>query len=580
MRSFGRFRSIRLKMIIAFMLVSVAPMLVATELATQLVVNTFESSLQVWLYETSRFFFGNMLDERREAMGIADSIIEQGSIDTVADGSATALPSSVQKLMDALGYDVLVVYGADKKAVFASRQVSGLEEAPIGAEANLYTVRINGRPMLMAGALRPFERSGSRFYLMLGIFIDENYIGNINALKSFEMRLYYRQGDSLVQFYSSALGAQVDRPLRPALAEALVKGEPYVFRRAAEGGRFMGVYTPLLDGKQQLLGVIFCGLRSDIGIAGWVNRTNIFVAIFIVGSALAVLGALVLSRQLVRPLLKLANGVRAVSAGDFEQQVTVAGRDEVAELSDAFNKMTRELSRLRDVEARLRRQERLSTLGEVAAGLAHEVRNPLGIIKTTAELLQRSTSLNEAEVRRLGYVVEEVRRIDALIRDFLSFAKTPQAAVLLKPADVVERAIAFVQQVAERRGVTISLIDDAPDAVVRGDPGQIYDAVLNLILNALDALSGGGKLSIRQSQDSASVKLVFTDNGPGVPADITPRLFDPFVTSKATGTGLGLAKVFAVMETHGGAVAYKGGPTGAVFELNFPTATEHDAAPA
>lgn len=580
MRSFGRFRSIRLKMIIAFMLVSVAPMLVATELATQLVVNTFESSLQVWLYETSRFFFGNVLDERREAIGIADSMIEQGSIDSVADGSATALPSSVQKLMDALGYDVLVVYDADKKAIYASRQVSGLEEAPIGAEATLYTVRINGKPMLMAGALRPFERGGNRIYLLVGIFIDENYIGNINALKSFEMRLYYRQGDSLVQFYSSALGAQVDRPLRPAVAEALVKGEPYVFRRAAEGGHFMGVYTPLLDSKQQLLGVIFCGLRSDIGIAGWVNRTNIFVAIFIVGSALAVLGALVLSRQLVRPLLKLANGVRAVSAGDFEQQVTVAGRDEVAELSDAFNKMTRELSRLRDVEARLRRQERLSTLGEVAAGLAHEVRNPLGIIKTTAELLQRSTSLNEAEVRRLGYVVEEVRRIDALIRDFLSFAKTPQAAVLLKPADVVERAIAFVQQEAERRGVAISLIDDAPDAVVRGDPGQIYDAVLNLVLNALDALSGGGKLSIRQSQDSASVRLVFTDNGPGVPADITPRLFDPFVTSKATGTGLGLAKVFAVMETHGGAVAYKGGPTGAVFELNFPTATEHEAAPA
>ena len=318
--------------------------------------------------------------------------------------------------------------------------------------------------------------------------------------------------------------------------------------------------------------MIFCGLRTDVGLAGWVNRTNIFVAILLLGSLLAVLSAIVVSRQFTRPLTRLAAGVRAVGRGDFQHQVDVHGRDEVAELSEAFNSMTRELARLRDVEAKMRRQERLSTLGEVAAGLAHEVRNPLGIIKTTAELLQLSPALDEAETRRLGYVVEEVRRIDNLVRDFLSFAKAPQVTVRMQPAEIVERAIAFSQQEAERRQIAVSFSTMAAGAAAIGDPGQVYDAVLNLVLNALDAVPAGGHLRISQSIRGGELAITFADDGPGVPEDIRHRLFDPFVTSKASGTGLGLAKVFAVMESHGGRVSYVGSAAGAVFELTFPLA--------
>jgi signal transduction histidine kinase len=564
--------SIRLKLIAAFMLVSVMPMLAATELATRLVVNTFDSNLQTWLYETSRFFFGSVLDERKEVVGIAESLIEQGVLDPVASGDRKVLPAGVQSMMDALGYDLITVYDEHMKPIFSNRDVSRLDEAPISNEASLYTLQVDDKPMLMAGALVPFTSAGRSFSLMLGIFVDENYISNINALKSFEIRLYYRQGSSLTEYYSSREGRQLQRPLRASVAAALDRGDPYVFQGASDNRQVVGVYTPLTNGSGPLLGVIFCGLRTDAGLAGWVNRTNIFVAILLLGSMLAVLSAIVVSRQFTRPLTRLAAGVRAVSAGDFHHQVAVEGRDEVAELSDAFNRMTRELARLRDVEARMRRQERLSTLGEVAAGLAHEVRNPLGIIKTTAELLQRSPALNEAETRRLGYVVEEVRRIDALVRDFLSFAKAPQVSIRVQPADVVLRAIDFGQQEAERRGVEVAFADHAPGAAVMGDPGQVYDAVLNLVLNALDAVPAGGHLRISQAIRDGELVLTFTDDGPGVPEEIRPRLFDPFVTSKASGTGLGLAKVFAVMASHGGRVEYVGSDAGAVFELQFPLA--------
>ncbi|MFO1149049.1 MAG: ATP-binding protein [Alsobacter sp.] len=566
----GRLSSIRVKLILAFMLVSVVPMLVATEIATEIVARTFENNLRVWLFETSRFFFGNLLDERREALGIVDNLIEDGTLSRVIGDPAAPLPPAAQKLMDALGYDLLVVYDASGRMIFTSRPVDDLASAPIGGQASLYRVRVDGQPMLMAGAARTFAQDGTNYQVLLGLFIDQNYISNINALKSFEMRLYYRQGNELREFYSSSGDARPARPLGDGIVSRLAAGEPYIFRRGVEGGRFLGVYSPLKDSTGHLIAVIFSGLRNDEGLAGWLNRTNIFVAIFIVGSALAVLGGLLMSRQLTRPLLRLVNGVRAVAAGDFSHRVSVTGRDEVADLALAYNAMAGDLERLRDVEARLRRQERLSTLGEVAAGLAHEIRNPLGIIKTTAELLQRSPRLDPADVRRLGYVAEEVRRIDSLIRDFLAFARPPQVFLPIRLAEIAERVIDFTGQEAESRGVDVSFSDRSRGAQVEGDPGQIYDAVLNLVLNALDAVPRGGALRLELAMRGADLVLVVADTGPGVPEEVRPKLFVPFVTSKPEGTGLGLAKVFAVMEAHGGRVDYKGDGRGAVFELVFP----------
>ena len=564
--------SIRLKLIAAFMLVSVIPMLVATELATRVVVSAFESNLQTWLHETSRFFFGSILDERREIVGISDSLIQQGLVVHLAQGKQKTLPSGLQSLMDALGYDLIVIYDDTMKPVFSNRDVSRLSEAPVSSDATLYTLQVNGRLMLMAGALLPFEADGRTYHLMLGIFVDENYIGNLNALKSFDIRLYYRQGDQLAEYYSSSQVQQAPLPLAPKIVSALQSSAHYVFQPASEGGGVVGVYTPLKSGDGSILGVIFCGVRADQGLGAWVNRTNTFLAILLLGTLLAVMAAVVIAQQVTRPLTRLAEGVRAVAKGDFQHQVAIRGRDEVAEVSEAFNRMTRELARLKEVEERLRRRERLSTLGEVAAGLAHEVRNPLGIIKTTAELLQLSQALDETQKRRLGYVVEEVRRIDDLIRDFLSFAKEPQVTAAIQPKDLVERVVAFAQQEAERRDITVTFQDNAAGATIMGDPGQIHDAILNLVLNALQAVPAGGRLKITQAIRGPELVMTFTDTGPGVPEDIIPRLFDPFVTGRPDGTGLGLAKVFAVMESHGGRVAYLGSGAGAVFELSFPVA--------
>jgi signal transduction histidine kinase len=568
--------SLRAKLVLAFMLVSILPMLAATELATRLVVATFEYNVKTWLTESSSFFFGNILDERRELIGVGDALVAEGgpeSLVRAAAGNGQAeLPHFAETLLNALGYDYLAVYDEAGAPVFKSRDVGAIQEISLGESNTIYTVSFGGKPLLMAAGTRPFVVDGKRYFLMLGIFIDENYIRNTASLQSFEMRLYARAGADYRMLYDSAQSGTIGE-VPPEVVRALAAGEPSVFRRGQGDGAFMGVYTPLLASGHDLIGIVYCGLRSGEGPTRWMNRTNVFAGIFVVGAILAIIGALIVSRHLTRPVLKLAKGVRAVSQGDYGQRIPVHGSDEVAELSEAFNSMTEQLGRMREMEAKLRRQERLSTLGEVAAGLAHEIRNPLGIIKTTAELLQRSERLTEAEVRRLGYVVEEVRRIDRLVKDFLAFAKPPQQLVRLDPAGVVSRAIDFCAQEAERRNIRVSLWPAAEPAEILADPDQFYEAVLNLVLNAMEAMEQGGRLDIRMRRDGPMLRITFTDTGPGVSPEIAARIFDPFVTSKATGTGLGLAKVFAVMESHNGRVEHRNAPqSGAQFDLVLPVA--------
>jgi signal transduction histidine kinase len=268
----------------------------------------------------------------------------------------------------------------------------------------------------------------------------------------------------------------------------------------------------------------------------------------------------------------LATGVRAITAGDFGQRVGVQGQDEVAELATAFNVMAMRLGQLHELEAQLRRRDRLSALGEVAVGIAHEVRNPLGIIKTSTELVQKKAALPHSEAKLLNYVIDEVHRIDNLIKEFLAFAKpTPPVLKPMRPREAVERVARFAEPELQRRNIALHIVNRAPEAIVEGDENQIFQACLNLILNAADAMPGGGSLTIAFREDGEQLCIDFTDTGHGISVELQERIFNPFFTTKEKGTGLGLAKVFAVMESHRGRVELKSAPgEGATFTLIMP----------
>jgi nitrogen-specific signal transduction histidine kinase len=254
--------------------------------------------------------------------------------------------------------------------------------------------------------------------------------------------------------------------------------------------------------------------------------------------------------------------------------------------------------RLEQAQAEARRSERLAALGALSAGLAHEIRNPLGVIKGSAEMLtQKLANSNPLATELAGYISTETNRLSALVTRFLDFARPLHADLV--PTDisaVLDRALNDVAQLWKGAPVQVEK-EYAPNLpLVPLDEGLCEQAFINLIQNAYDAMGaeGGGVLSVkmaaarrntRERRDVDGVEIRITDSGPGIPAELREQIFNPFVTTKKSGVGLGLSIVSKIVDGHHGSIRIDGPPPeahekrGACFVIFFPAATESAAKP-
>jgi len=235
------------------------------------------------------------------------------------------------------------------------------------------------------------------------------------------------------------------------------------------------------------------------------------------------------------------------------------------------------------LERELQQQEKLAGMGRVVAGIAHEIRNPLGIIRSSAELLlKKAEKTGDPTSRILAAIFEESKRLSKTVGDFLDYArpKTPrQEDVDL--ALILDQVLAFLESKCEEHGVAV-VRDYAKGMVIRGDKDLLYRAVYNIVGNALDAMvmapaqngpPDGHRLEIRLTSDSHGVLLAIADTGPGFDPSHKDKAPDPFFTTKDTGTGLGLAIVKNILESHNATLTLnnaEGG--GARVEMRFPQA--------
>jgi signal transduction histidine kinase len=207
--------------------------------------------------------------------------------------------------------------------------------------------------------------------------------------------------------------------------------------------------------------------------------------------------------------------------------------------------------RQRQADESLRRAERLKTLGEMAAGMAHEVKNPLAAIRSSAQILRDRTEGKEAELA--GIVVSEVDRLDKVVKDFLEYARPARLErEPVRLTQVLESCMELLAPVVREHSVTINRKWPAGETAVGGDPNQLRQAFLNLMLNAIQAIPPGGFIELAVKQSGRETRVVVHDNGPGIPADKLRHVFEPFFTTKAGGTGLGLAIAQRIVAEHGG----------------------------
>jgi len=223
--------------------------------------------------------------------------------------------------------------------------------------------------------------------------------------------------------------------------------------------------------------------------------------------------------------------------------------------------------------------EKLAAIGRLAAGIAHEVRNPLGVIRASAAMVREHFAPGDDAHRACGFIVEEIDRLDGLIASLLAFARpTRLRARSAALGELVERASTLAEETLRQRSAELVAALEEPDATLRVDPDLIAQVLLGLVTNAAEAVRPGGRVELRTHAAADHVVLAVADDGPGIPEADRERVFEPFFTTKVGGTGLGLAMAERIVRAHGGrlrVITGEGaGPAGAgaCFELILPRA--------
>lgn len=303
------------------------------------------------------------------------------------------------------------------------------------------------------------------------------------------------------------------------------------------------------------------------------TRTGVSLSFGLFVAVVWVLSVLLGTLYLGRPLSRLAAAMRQVRSGDLGSGVQISGRDEISEVALAFNDMVADLRSARQAleeaaEARGRDQralqeaDKLVTIGQLSAGLAHEIGSPLQVLAGRARALQ-SRAGDADEVRRISAIlVEQAARIARIVEQLLQYARRRPARVAPVHLPEVVRTVTDLLTVeASRRGVALQ-VAEAPDLpVIQADGDQLQQLVLNLVNNAMQACARGGRVvvEVRCDRDSAPQEVLVSvrDNGRGIPDAIRDKLFDPFFSTRTAegGTGLGLAVVRSIVTEHRGRIA-------------------------
>ncbi|KAF0248772.1 MAG: signal transduction histidine kinase [bacterium] len=260
----------------------------------------------------------------------------------------------------------------------------------------------------------------------------------------------------------------------------------------------------------------------------------------------------------IKPLGELINAARRVAEGDFEINLTIRRQDELGQLIKVFNEMVKGLRERRELELRLHRAEQSAIVGRLAAGIAHEIKNPLNYISLTIDYLRSKfaptdESAKEKFVDKMDGIKDEIKRLDRLIRNFLSYGRplnlNPKPINL---RELIGGILTLTTEQAEQQSIKMFLDESTSLPIIEADIERLKSCFSNLILNAQQAMPDGGELKIKFHPFAEGVDVIVEDTGIGIEPENLEKIFEPYFSTKETGTGLGLALVKRIIEGHGG----------------------------
>jgi two-component system, NtrC family, nitrogen regulation sensor histidine kinase NtrY len=419
-----------------------------------------------------------------------------------------------------------------------------------------------------------------KVYAIGGTRLDHTFLSSLDLPAGMRVMLYPNLSGPIAPDRLLTTGESIQNP--QALASLIQKvhitdhDESAVIHWDSGDDETVNAF-PLMGANDKTLAILLVGSSRQIYTQ---LRTEIRSAALFASAAgllLAVVLSSIAAIRVTKPVEELASAAREVAAGNLNAQVNARTNDELGVLADSFNRMTRDLI---DHRERLVQAERVAAWRELARRLAHELKNPLFPLQLTVENLMRSREQSPQDFEETfresaSTLLSEIANLKAIINRFSEFSKMPQPhlqAVSLR--DLVSGVVHVYEAQLEKMRIACHT-EFADSAPISADPELLHRAISNLVLNAIDAMPQGGKLTLRASRDVNTGRIEVGDTGSGLTPEECARLFTPYYTSKSHGTGLGLAIVQSIVSDHGGRISVKSQPgKGTTFIIELPAARQ------
>jgi two-component system, NtrC family, sensor kinase len=489
-----------------------------------------------------------------------------------------------------------------------------------------YSTRMMNQVCDSAGILSDIVKNSTHHSMLMARSEDvKEAIYGISRVPGVEIRVYNKRGQIMVSTDRSQEGRVVDlsaeacnvchdstKPLAKPL-QSVPSNQIFRYYVGPRHDRLVALINPIRNEPscygchpqdQTILGVLDVRMSlekvdANISEARW--KLILYAAL---GTGVVMIASvLFLSVTVHRPVRRLREGTRRISAGQFDYRIPLTSKDEIGELARAFNDMTESLQKaehenrlwsqtlekrveektaeLQKIHEQILQIEKMASLGKLSATVAHELNNPLAGILNYLKLIEKRLKKVEpsqplqATMEDLELVIGEVKRCGNIVKNLLLFSKRQVAEFRPVPvADIVDKAVRLMQHHFKISNVNFQSEVAIPEAVLLCDESQVQQALIALFVNAVEAMPSGGDLRLSVTHGaSGEIRMVIADTGIGVEAGDMPHLFEPFFTTKkdGKGVGLGLAVVYGILERHEGTVSVQSQPgKGTIFTLTFP----------
>ncbi len=392
-----------------------------------------------------------------------------------------------------------------------------------------------------------------------------------------------------------AIGTRVSKEVNRAVLE---RGEAWIDRAFVVNDWYITAYEPIRNIDEKIIGILYVGMLER----PYIDTTNRVIMAFAIIAILCVILLFVIlvfsTTRIIKPLQKMVLATQKIAKGDFTHKLQVKSKDEIGALAKSFDQMTEELGmanqkliewgktlekkveertkEIREMQTHLIQHEKLASLGKLAAGIAHEINNPLGGILLYSHLILEDMKKEDPLYDNLWKIVKETTRCKDIVKGLLQFARPKEPeAIQIDINATLDDALSLLESQAVFQNLTIKkqLSGDLPHVVA--DRSQLQQVFINIIMNAADAMSKKGTLFLKtfMGDDKQFIKISITDTGHGIKKEDKSRLFEPFFTTKevGAGTGLGLAICYSIIQKHGGTIEVESEVgKGSTFTVNLP----------